>query len=52
MTYLLMIKAWNQAAGIDKHTQAQRDAASLITNKQWYHVQEVFHRGYYEIVNF
>ena len=41
MTYLLMIKAWNQAAGINTN-QAQRDAANLLTNRQWWYVNHIF----------
>ena len=42
MTYLLMIKAWNQAAGINTN-QAQRDAASLLTDRQWWYVNHIIH---------
>ena len=40
MTYLLMIKVWNQAAGINTN-QAQRDAANLLTDRQWHYVNHI-----------
>ena len=46
MTYLLMIKTWNQAAGIKKQTALQADAANLITNRQCYRVNMIFWQGF------